>query len=170
MKTISVNLIFVLGLFVNLSMAQTHSDHKVEAGTSQWEPFIGQWKGIGWRLTEEGQKTEWHHAYNIQFKLDGKLLQLENTTTVKGETHHKSMILGTYDAKADNFLLRVYSTLTPEGDYSGVFENGALIYFMNKNLRFSMQVNEEGQIFETGEMKVGEQWVQVFEMLSVKQN
>jgi len=33
-----------------------------------------------------------------------------------------------------------------------------------------MQVNEEGQIFETGEMKMGEQWVQVFEMLSDKQN
>lgn len=137
---------------------------------SQWEPFIGQWKGIGWRLTEDGQKTEWHHAYNIQFKLDGRLLQLENTTTVKGETHHQSMILGTYDAKADNFLLRVYSTMTPEGEYSAAFEDGAFIYFMNKNLRFSMQVNEQGQIFERGEMKIGEHWVQVFEMLSTKQD
>lgn len=137
---------------------------------THWEPFIGQWKGIGWRLTEDGQKTEWHHAYTIQFKLDGRLLMLENTTTVKGEVHHKSVILGTYDEKADNFPLRVYSTLTPEGDYSGVFENGAFIYFMNKNLRFSMQVNEKGQIYETGEMNMGDQWVQVFEMLSIKQD
>ena len=93
---------------------------------------------------------------------------LENTTTVKGEVHHKSLILGTYDEKAENFPLRLYSTLTPEGDYSGVFENGAFTYFMNKNLRFSMQVNEKGQIYEIGEMNMGDQWVQVFEMLSAK--
>ncbi len=31
-----------------------------------------------------------------------------------------------------------------------------------------MQVNENGQIAEIGEMKMGDQWVQVFEMLSTK--
>jgi hypothetical protein len=39
---------------------------------------------------------------------------------------------------------------------------------MNKSLRFSMQVNEKGLIYEIGEMKMGDQWVQVFEMLSSK--
>ncbi|MGY6523084.1 MAG: hypothetical protein ACXIUD_15230 [Mongoliitalea sp.] len=161
----------LLFLFFSYGFAQSDaSQSKNPSGMSHWEPFIGQWKGIGWRLTEDGQKTEWHHAYNIQFKLDGRLLQLENTTTVKGETHHQSMILGTYDAKVNNFLLRVYSTMTPEGEYSGAFEDGEFIYFMNKNLRFSMQVNGQGQIFEKGEMNIGDQWVQVFEMLSTKQN
>jgi hypothetical protein len=167
MKSIFLSLL----LFLFFSYGYAQSDvlqANNSSGMSQWEPFIGQWKGIGWRLTEDGQQTEWHHAYTIQFKLDGRLLMLENTTTVKGEMHHKSVILGTYDAKADNFPLRVYSTLTPEGDYSGVFENRAFIYFMNKNLRFSMQVNEKGKIYEIGEMKMGDQWVQVFEMLSTK--
>ncbi|GHB48931.1 hypothetical protein [Mongoliitalea lutea] len=165
------SLFIPLFIFLFISDAFTQSD-RLQAynpsGMTHWEPFIGQWKGIGWRLTEDGQQTEWHHAYNIQFKLDGRLLMLENTTTVKDEVHHKSIILGTYDENANNFPLRVYSTLTPEGDYSGVFEHGAFIYFMNKNLRFSMQVNEKGQIYEIGEMKMGDQWVQVFEMLSSK--
>ncbi|MCC5927653.1 MAG: hypothetical protein JJU28_00255 [Cyclobacteriaceae bacterium] len=169
MKSLFASLL--LFLFFSYGFAQSDAlQSKNLSGMSQWDPFIGQWIGIGWRLTEDGQKAEWHHAYNIQFKLDGRLLQLENTTTVKGETHHKSMILGTYDAKADNFLLRVYSTMTPEGEYSGAFEDGVFIYFMNKNLRFTMMVNEQGQIFERGEMRMGQQWMQVFEMLSTKQN
>lgn len=155
---------FISDDFVQSDRLQAYNPSEM----THWEPFIGQWKEIGWRLTEDGQKTEWHHAYTIQFKLDGRLLMLENTTTVKAEVHHKSLILGTYDEKANNFPLRVYSTLTPEGDYSGAFENGIFIYFMNKNLRFSMQVNEKGQIYEIGEMKMGDQWVQVFEMLSAK--
>lgn len=167
MKILFISLL--LFLFFGHAFAQSDAlPSKNPSGMSHWEPFIGQWKGIGWRLTEDGQKTEWHHAYTIQFKLDGRLLMLENTTTVKGEVHHKSVILGTYDEDANDFPLRVYSTLTPEGDYSGVFENGAFIYFMNKNLRFSMQVNEKGQIYEIGEMKMGDQCVQVFEMLSNK--
>ncbi|EOZ96979.1 hypothetical protein A33Q_1897 [Indibacter alkaliphilus LW1] len=167
------NLFTSILLFLFFGHAFPQSDAlltKNPSGITQWEPFIGKWKGIGWRLTEDGQQTEWHHAYTIQFKLDGRLLMLENTTTVKGEVHHKSLILGTYDEKANNFPLRVYSTLTPEGDYSGVFENGAFIYFMNKNLRFSMHVNEKGHIYEIGEMNFGDQWVQVFEMLSTRQN
>lgn len=112
MKSIFLSLL----LFLFFSYGYAQSDvlqANNSLGMSHWEQFIDQWKGIGWRLTEDGQQTEWHHAYTIQFKLDGRLLMLENTTTVKGEMHHKSVILGTYDAKADNFPLRVYSTLTP---------------------------------------------------------
>jgi hypothetical protein len=162
--------LILLYIFTGQSFAQNAYQTNEKSGIDQWERFIGNWKGVGWRLTEDGQKTEWHHAYNIQLKLDGRLLMLENTTTVNGEVHHKSLILAKYDEKAENFLLRVYSTLTPEGDYSGVFENGAFIYFMSKNLRFSMQVNENGEIYEKGEMKMDEQWIQVFEMISIKQN
>lgn len=170
MKT-STTFLILLCLMATQSFSQSNDQQSHEkSAIDQWEPFIGNWKGVGWRLTEDGKKTEWHHAYNIQLKLDGRLLMLENTTTVNGEVHHKSLILVKYDEKAENFLLRVYSTKTPEGDYSGVFENGAFIYFMSKNLRFSMQVNENGEIYEKGEMKMDEQWIQVFEMISIKQN
>jgi hypothetical protein len=33
-----------------------------------------------------------------------------------------------------------------------------------------MHVNEKGHIYEIGEMNFGDQWVQVFEMLSTRQN
>ncbi|MCC5932075.1 MAG: hypothetical protein JJU28_22710 [Cyclobacteriaceae bacterium] len=97
----------LLFLFFNDIFAQSDVFQANDpSGMAHWEPFIGQWKGIGWRLTEDGQQTEWHHAYTIQFKLEGRLLMLENTTTVKGKVHHKSLILATYDAKAmAKFLL-----------------------------------------------------------------
>jgi len=52
-------------LFLFFSNAFAQSDAlltKNPSGMTHWEPFIGQWKGIGWRLTEDGQQTEWYHA------------------------------------------------------------------------------------------------------------
>lgn len=161
----------LLVLFSILSYAETPENKpEVESGMSFWEEFTGNWKGNGWRLSESGEKIDLKHAYTVQLKLNKTLLLLENKTTIHGEVHHESFVVITYDKSARNFPIRIHSTISPPGDRIGVIEDGAFIYFMQENLRFSMTINEKGQIYESGEVNMGGQWVPFFEMVSVKQD
>ena len=164
-------LLVALSMFiVNLSHAQSvETDSLSRAKISQLAFMTGDWKGSGWMMGRDGQRSEFEQSERIQFKLDSTMLMIEGLGTSRGKVAHNALALLTYDTSEDKFVFRSYLQNGQNGEFPAEFMDGSLYWYPNPNVRYVVGLNEDEQWYETGEFKRGEQWNQFFEMILEKE-
>jgi hypothetical protein len=158
--------IFAIAIFItNLSFSQSvESDSLSKAKISELEFMVGNWKGKGWMMGPDGQKSEFDQTEKIQFKLDSTMVLIEGLGKSQGEVVHNALALVTYDKAEEKLVFRSYLQNGRSGEFPAEMKGGKLYWFPNPNVRYIIGINEQGQWYETGEFKRGENWNQFFEM------
>ena len=167
------NLFFVLLLMCfssHLVMAQPQvqlSDEHRNA-MSQLEFLIGQWEGEGWMMTQSGTKETFKQTEHIQWKLDKSLILVEGKGMSEEEIVHNALALISFDPNTSTYRFQSHLANGRSGEYTGeMIEEDAFrwtIEVPGRTIRYTITLNDQGQWFETGEFKMGEQWMQFFEM------
>lgn len=124
----------------------------------------GAWKGTGWMMGENRVKMTFEQEERVQFQLSGTVLQIEGIGRVDGKTVHHALAMiqsGTEDGKFE-FTSFLQSGL--RGTYPARWENNQLIWQPTEQVRYVIQLNDQGQWFEVGEYDAGGIWYQFFEM------
>jgi len=159
-------LIFAFAIiFTTLSYSQSlESDSISKSRISQLEFMVGNWKGSGWMMGRDGQKSEFEQTEKIQFKLDSTMVLIEGMGKSGGKVVHNALAILTYDKTEDKLVFRSYLQNGQNGEFPAELTDGKLYWFPNPNVRYIIGINEGGQWYETGEFKRGENWTQFFEM------
>lgn len=163
MKRIMVFTIFVV--FVTLFHTQSlESDSVSKSKISQLEFMVGNWKGSGWMMGRDDQRSEFKQTEKIQFKLDSTMVLIEDMGRSEGKVIHNALALLTFDKEEDKLVFRSYLQDGQHGEFPAELIDGKLYCYPNSNVPYMIGLNEGGQWIETGEFQRGEQWTQFFEM------
>ena len=164
MKTKIIVFVFSL-LFVKCSYCQTaETDSISKAEVSKLAFLIGNWKGAGWMMGRDRQKTDFNQTENIQFKLDSTAILIEGTGKNNGRDVHNALAIVSYNKEDGNYSFQSYLQNGMKGNFVGELIDGKFYWYPFKNMRYIIEVNEEGQWYEIGEIKQDENWYPFFEM------
>jgi hypothetical protein len=158
-------LVFALLMATTVSIAQdlqTNENNKREV--SKLGFMVGDWKGSGWMMMQDGQKHSFIQTENIRFKLDSTALLIEGLGYDNGKIIHNALAVVTFQQNDNRFSFQSYLSNGRQGKFNAELKDDKFYWYPMENMRYVISLNEKGQWFETGEMKRGEQWFQFFEM------
>ena len=163
MKTVLILALVILFVIPSFSQS-SETDSISKANISQLEFMVGNWKGSGWMMGRDGQKSEFDQTEKIQFKLDSTMVLIEGLGTSQGKVIHNALALLTYNKEENKLAFRSYMQNGQSGDFPAELIDGKLFWYPNPNVRYIIWTTGEDQWYETGEFKRGESWTQFFEM------
>lgn len=126
--------------------------------------IVGDWKGEGWMMGQDGQKHAFVQTETIRFKIDSTAILIEGFGTNNGKAIHNALAILTYNKTDKNYTFHSYLANGREGKFKAELIDNKLYWYPMDTMRYIIFINEKGQWYETGEMNRGEQWFQFFEM------
>ncbi len=138
----------------------------------------GQWSGSGWQIGQDRKKHSFTQTEDISFEANGEVLLVKGLGKTPDETGkdkviHSAIALISYNTREGHYDFRSYAAGRGGGNFTGklVKENHFEWYLETpqSKIKYTITLNEKGQWHETGEMAMGENWFQFFEMTLDKQ-
>lgn len=126
--------------------------------------LVGSWSGSGWMMGADRQRHEFTQTENIQFKLDSTAILIEGQGKAQDQIIHNAMAIITFGGEKDHYSFQSYLQNGRKGAFKAETINGDFYWYPMENMRYIIQVDEQGTWFEIGEIKQGENWYQFFEM------
>ena len=124
----------------------------------------GLWKGSGWMMGQDRQRMTFEQEEIIQFKLSGTILQIEGIGKSEGKVVHHALALIQPKGEDGEFEFSSYLQSGLSGKYPASFADGKFIWKPTAQVRYVIQLNDQGQWHEIGEYNAGNQWFQFMEM------
>lgn len=140
------------------------TDQVIKAEVQKLGSIVGDWKGEGWMMGQDGQKHSFMQTEAISFKIDSTAILIEGLGTSNGKVVHNAMAILSYNKADNNYTFHSYLANGREGKFKAELIDSKLYWYPMDNMRYIIFLNEYGQWYETGEMKRGEDWFQFFEM------
>lgn len=170
----STSLVIVLG-FIILSLNQgicqyVKQDSMMLSEMKKLERLAGNWEGSGWMMTADRQKHNFNQSEQIQFKLNGTILQVEGKGVSNGEIIHQAFAIFNYDQEKGHYIFRSYLKDGKYGDYKAEFIEDRIFWYPTDFIRYIIEINEEGKWVEIGEINKADNWYKFFEMTLSKIN
>lgn len=157
-------IIFVL-LFTSTISGQSHQvDTRAKTEIKKLYFLIGHWNGAGWILGENREKHSFVQSELVAFKLDSTAILVEGLGEAQGTVIHEALAIITYDSSGGQYSFRSYLASGRQGVYPAEIIQDKFYWYPDENMRYIIYLNEDGQWYETGEMKHGGNWFQFFEM------
>lgn len=136
----------------------------------QLEFLEGEWEGMGWRMSEKGERLYVKSYEKVKYKLGGSVMVIEGLGKVGDEVVHDALAFVKYDSKKKKIVIQTFIQngssleMSPE-----VSENKLVWGFKIPNVgetRFTVIRNEKGNWFEIGEFSRddGKTWMKTLEM------
>ena len=159
-------LTFVLILFCSTYiLAQLpETDSLSQSKITQLEFLVGSWEGQGWMFGQDRQRYEFEQTEEIAFKLDGTAILIEGLGKSSGKVIHNALAIVTYDKEKDHFNFQSYLANGRKGEFKAELIDGKFYWYPRENMRYVIEINDQGQWFETGEFDNQGNWFQFFEM------
>lgn len=152
-------------LFTTITHAQDlDTDEVNKAAISKLAFIVGDWKGEGWMMGQDGQKHSFTQTETIRFKIDSTAILIEGRGMNNGKVIHNAMAILSYNQTDKYYNFHSYLANGREGKFKAELLDEKLHWYPMENMRYIISLNENGQWHETGEMKRGDQWFQFFEM------
>ena len=126
--------------------------------------LVGNWKGKGWMMMQDGKKHFFDQTEKVQFKLDETALLIEGNGTAEGRNIHNAMAIVNWNKAANVYSFRSWLASGLGGEFKGEIKEGKFYWYPNANMQYIIWLNEKGQWFEIGEMKRNNEWFRFFEM------
>lgn len=169
MKRLALFILCAPLMFQFLKAQEIQTDPVLKTEMSKLDFMEGTWKGEGWMYGQDGQRHEFEQSESVQFKLDHTLLLIEGHGLAQGQVVHNALAAVTYDKELEEYAFVSWLANGLSGKYTAKLIGDKFHWYPNAYSRYTLLINEQGQWYETGEMKRGEQWVQFFEMTLDKQ-
>jgi hypothetical protein len=154
-------------------MAQTEAPTPRQA-MEQIAFMNGKWQGSGWQIGQDRQKHAFQQTEDIYLTGAGEVMVIHGLGKSKdpetGEERevHNAVAMITYNTREGHYDFSSYVVGRGGGNYTGKVtgENQFEWYLDTPNgqIRYIISLNEKGQWHETGEIAMGENWFQFFEM------
>lgn len=126
--------------------------------------LVGDWKGTGWMMIQDGTRHSFDQYEKIQLKLDGTALLIEGTGYADGKLIHDALAIVTYNKETYHFDFSSFLFSGKQGKFKAELIDDKLHWYPAEFIRYIIYLNEKGQWYETGEMKRGNDWIQFMEM------
>ena len=126
--------------------------------------IVGDWEGEGWMMAQNGIQHSFVQFEKIIFKLDSTAILIEGLGMDDEKVIHNALAIITYNKEEKNFNFTSFLANGMGGKFKGELIGEKFYWYPRDNMRYIIYLNEDGQWFETGEMKNGEDWFQFFEM------
>lgn len=136
---------------------------------SQLSSMVGSWEGEGWMMAADQKRHEFSQTEIIQFKLDSTAILIEGKGMENGKVIHNAMAIITYSGEHDQYDFQSFLQNGRQGSFEAELIDGVFYWYPMENIRYIIKINEQGQWFEIGEIKQGDNWYQFFEM-TLKKN
>lgn len=124
----------------------------------------GHWKGSGWMMGQDRQRMNFEQEEIIQFKLSGTVLEIEGIGRSEGKVVHHALALVQPKEEDGQFEFSSYLQSGLSGKYPASYQDGKFIWRPTEQVRYIIQLNDQGQWHEIGEYNAGDQWFQFMEM------
>ncbi len=166
-----LTLIFGIIIFSTTSMhaQELDTDKEAQEAISRLKFIVGDWAGNGWRMGRNGERNMFDQTEKINLKLDGTAILIEGMGKSNGKTIHDALAIISYNKTDSSYNFRSYLSNGLSGDFKAEVIEGKLYWYPRENMRYVIDVNDEGQWNETGEMKRGNDWFQFFSMTLERQ-
>ena len=164
MKKIALFILFHLVIFQVLEAQEVETDPVLKSEVSKLGFMEGTWKGRGWMMSRDGQRQEFEQTESVQFKLDHTLLLIEGQGQSHGQMVHNALAAVTYNKEEGAYTFTSWLANGLTGSYTAKLIGDRFHWYPNEFIRYILLINDQGQWYETGEMKRGEEWIQIFEM------
>ena len=151
-----------------ITMTAFSQEYEVDKAAAQEVSKIkfleGNWSGSGWMFARDGTKHEFKQTEKVSFKLDNTALLIEGMGKSEGEVIHNALAIITYNQESGHYNFNSWLSSGLSGQYKAELIENDLYWYPNEYIRYIITIDAEGQWFETGEMKRGDDWMQFFEM------
>ncbi len=165
-----ITLLFLLTILTNIIYAQNgETDLVSQSNISQLDFMVGKWTGNGWMIGQDRQRHEFEQTEDIKFKLDGTVLLIEGKGTSNGTVIHHALAIVTWNKENDQYHFRSYLVNGRKGEYKAELIDGKFYWYPMDNMRYIIEINEQGQWYEKGEYNNQGNWSQFFEMTLKKE-
>lgn len=166
MKNLRVAITIVIALLYWGTAAgqSAEIDKSAQAEIEKLSFIVGEWEGEGWMLDRDGTKHTFTQTENVQFKLDNTALLIEGVGRSGGEIIHNALAIVRSNQQERGYTFNSYLSNGLGGEFKGEIIDDKFYWYPNENMRYIIELNEERQWFETGEIKREGTWVQFFEM------
>lgn len=124
----------------------------------------GKWKGSGWMMDENRVRQKFEQEEIIEMKLSGTILQIEGIGSADGQVVHHALALIQPVEEDGKYEFTSFLQSGMKGTYPAQLEGGKLIWKPTDQVRYVIQINEQGQWHEIGEYNAGNAWYKFFEM------
>lgn len=124
----------------------------------------GKWKGSGWMMGEDRVRQNFEQEEFIEMKLNGTIFQIEGIGSAEGEVVHHALAFIQPKEEEGKFEFTSILQSGIKGTYPAQLEGGKLIWNPTEQVRYIIQINEQGQWYEIGEYTTGNAWYKFFEM------
>lgn len=170
-----IQFVLVLTLFAGsslLALAQPSYDlnEAAQKKLAQLSFLEGKWKGSGWMMGQDRVRLTFEQEEDVQFKLSGTLLEVEGTGKSQGKVVHHALAVISIAEGEGKFDFTSFLQSGEKGIYPAELIDGKLYWYPVKEVRYVIEINDQGQWFEIGEYNAGTQWYKFFEMTLEKQN
>lgn len=165
MKNLTLTILTVLLLSTTATFAQMEkTDKEAKEAITKLSFIVGDWAGTGWMMGPDGQKHRFEQTENISFKLDSTAILIEGIGKTDGKITHNALAIVTFIKDDESYKFSSYLSTGRSGDFKGELIDGKFYWYPNETMRYIIYLNDQGQWYETGEMKRGKEWFQFFEM------
>ncbi len=168
MKNLKLIFLSVLIMFSFLSPAWAQVVYELNPKTQEkLNPLAfleGRWKGSGWMMGEDRSRSTFDQEEIVEFKLSETVLEIEGIGRSDGQVVHHALALIQPAEEEGKFSFTSFLQSGVKGTYPAYMEEGKLIWQPNEQVRYVVQINDQGQWYEIGEYNAGSSWYQFFEM------
>ena len=132
----------------------------------------GKWSGSGWQIGRDRQKHMFSQTEDITFEGGGEVLLIKGLgkASTEGEESviHNAIALLSYNPSDKCYDFRSYAVGHGAGNYTAkVMKDNHFEWYLEtpqSKIKYTITLNDKGQWFEKGEMAMGDNWYQFFEM------
>jgi hypothetical protein len=174
MEVIVRTMLTLLFLFCLAPLARPQAPAPPAEVMKKLDFLVGHWEGEGWMMVGPGQRHTAKVTETVQRKLDGTVLLVEGVGrgVVAGQERivHNALGVINYDRQAGGFRMRAYRAEGQQVDAEIKLGDNQIVWGFEDpragRIRFTMQVNKQGQWQEFGEASRdgGKTWFKFMEM------
>ena len=139
-------------------------DKKAQDELEKLSFIVGQWEGEGWMMGRDGTKHTFTQTENVQYKLDNTAILIEGIGTSGGQIIHNALAVVRFNHEDADYTFNSYLATGQTGEFKGEIMDGKFYWFPNENMRYIIELNEDGHWLEVGEINQNGSWFQFFEM------
>lgn len=135
-----------------------------KAEVSRLSFLEGNWKGSGWMITQDQKRYTFEQEENIQIKLGGTAILIEGRGTSEGKVIHNALAIITDSEGDGKYDFTSFLQNGRKGTFKAELIGEKLFWYPAEQVRYIIEIKDDGQWFETGEYNAGGNWVKFFEM------
>jgi len=146
------------------------TDKAAQAEVKKLAFLVGEWRGSGWMMGVDRMKQSFEQTEHIHFKLDSTAILDEFQRVLEDNTVHQSLNILTYKGEDGLYDFQSFLPSGQKSTFKSELKGKKLFWYPRDFIRYTIQLDDQGRLFEKGEINKGGNWYQFSESILEKVN